>query len=582
MSPKPHKTSDEPVPAQGAAAAAEPAPPETSALVPVAATTGPGALRRVLDDPAGFATVVELVPWAGVLADARGAKPLRMGADLAGNPRITSLSITDNAGGFAKLAPDVLGEAAGALGHDVIVHMACRDRNRNAIQSLGWDLLSRGLTTVLALTGDYPAAGYGGGPRPVFDVDSVVLLQMLRELGQAAVARATADGAADPRANDFYLGCAVDPFKRLERDLVPQFLKLALKVRSGADYAITQVGYDARRQDVLLRWMRREGIDIPVVANAYILSAPVARAFNAGKVPGCVVTDALLEVAEREARASDKGRAFFLELAARQLVVSRGLGYRGIYVAGHRDAGEVNRILEMADAHPASDWRALVKDVSFGLPGGFQPFEGDGNGLNTDEISRAWAKTLTPAARARSRNGVAPLYRFSRVLHERVFDPASPGFALWNKVYGKVEAAGVGRPLHILEQAVKEPLFDCRDCGDCSLPDVAYLCPESHCQKNQRNGPCGGALDGMCEVPGHTCVWADAYKRLKPYGEERAMLDRAPVVQDNDLRRTSAWANTFLHRDHVGRKTAAEAALAAPSTPSATSTPSTEKKGIHS
>ncbi|MEI7743217.1 MAG: methylenetetrahydrofolate reductase C-terminal domain-containing protein, partial [Chloroflexota bacterium] len=321
-----------------------------------------------------------------------------------------------------------------------------------------------------------------------------------------AAARAATDGAAARAANAFYLGCAIDPFKRLERDLIPQFLKLALKVRSGADYAITQVGYDARRQDQLIRWMRRERIDVPVVGNAYILSAPVARAFNAGKVPGCVVTDALLELAEREAKAPDKGRGFFLEFAAKQLVVSRGLGYRGIYISGHRDAGEIARILEMADAHPADDWRSLVRDVSWGLPGAFQPFESDGAGLSTDEIGKAWARTLTPEARAKARRGVDPLYRFSRVLHERVFDPASPGFAVWSKVYGKVESARVGKPLHILEQAVKEPLFDCRDCGDCSLPDIAYLCPESHCQKNQRNGPCGGAKDGLCEIPGHTCV----------------------------------------------------------------------------
>jgi len=550
----------------------EAAPPATSPSSAVTATAGPGALRRVLGDPAGFATVVELVPWAGELRDARGQKPLKMAGDLAGNPRITTLSITDNAGGFAKLAPDVLGDAATALGHDVIVHVACRDRNRNGIQSLGWDLLSRNLNTVLALTGDYPAPGYGGMPRPVFDVDSVALLQMLRELGDAAVAKAEADGADDPGAHTFFLGCAIDPFKRLERDLVPQFLKLALKVRSGADYAITQVGYDARRQDQLLRWMRAEGIDRPVIANAYILSGPVARAFNAGKVPGCVVPDTLLELAEREAKAADKGRAFFLEFAAKQLVVSRGLGFAGIYISGHRDAGEVGRILEMADAHPADDWRSLVKDVSWGLPGAFQPFESDGAGLSTDEVSRAWAKTLTPAARARARTGVAPLYRFSRVLHERVFDPGSPGFKTWSTIYGKVESMGVGKPLHLLEQAVKEPLFDCRDCGDCSLPDIAYMCPESHCQKNQRNGPCGGAFDGNCEIPGHTCVWADAYKRLKPYGEERSMLDRLPVIQDNELRRTSAWANTFLGRDHTGRR-AAEVASALP--------PGDKKKDIH-
>ncbi len=533
------------------------------------AVPGPGALHRELEDSAGFATVVELVPWAGALQDAKGAKPMKMAADLAGNPRITSISITDNAGGFAKLAPEVLGEQAKALGHDTIVHVACRDRNRNGMQSLGWSLLSRGLTTVLALTGDYPAPGKDGGPRPVFDIDSVALLALMRQMG-----------TADPAADGFYLGCAIDPFKRLERDLIPQFLKLELKVRSGADYAITQVGYDAHRQDQLLRWMRREGIDIPVIGNAYILSAPVARAFNAGKVPGCVVPDALLAVAEEQAKAPDKGRGFFLEFAAKQLVVSRGLGYKGIYISGHRDAAEVARVLEMADAHPAGDWRSLVKDVSWGQPGSFQPFAGDGAGLATDELSATYAASITEDARHAARGKVSAFYKLNRTLHSRVFEPGSAGFKVWAKVYATVEKAHIEKPLHVLENAAKVPMFDCRDCGDCSLPDIAYMCPESHCQKNQRNGPCGGAHDGQCEVPGHTCVWADAYARLKPYGEELTMLDREPVVTDNALQRTSAWANTFLGRDHYGR--AAAAADAASATPATPATPDQTRKDIHS
>ncbi|HEY4751952.1 MAG TPA: methylenetetrahydrofolate reductase C-terminal domain-containing protein, partial [Candidatus Limnocylindrales bacterium] len=128
----------------------------------------------------------------------------------------------------------------------------------------------------------------------------------------------------------------------------------------------------------------------------------------------------------------------------------------------------------------------------------------------------------------------------------------------------KVEAFHLDKPVHTFEQAVKVPMYDCRDCGDCSLPDIAYLCPESHCQKNQRNGPCGGAHDGLCEVPGHTCIWADAYKRLKPYGEELTMLDRAPVFQDNALRRTSAWGNAFLDRDHIARRLGRAAVPMAP------------------
>jgi hypothetical protein len=42
------------------------------------------------------------------------------------------------------------------------------------------------------------------------------------------------------------------------------------------------------------------------------------------------------------------------------------------------------------------------------------------------------------------------------------------------------------------------------------------------------------------------------YERLKAYGEEESMLD-GPVVKDNALAGTSAWANTFLGRDHLGR-----------------------------
>ena len=176
----------------------------------------------------------------------------------------------------------------------------------------------------------------------MFDIDSVALLELLHELGTIAAAKAATDGHPDPEQHCFYLGCAIDPFKRLERDLVPQFLKLALKKRSGADYAITQVGYDAHRQDVLLRWMRREGIDMPVVGNAYILSAPVARAFNANRVPGCVVTDDLLAVVEREAASPDKGRAFFLEFAAKQLVVvarPRLQGHLHLRAPGRRRGG---------------------------------------------------------------------------------------------------------------------------------------------------------------------------------------------------------------------------------------------------
>jgi hypothetical protein len=62
----------------------------------------------------------------------------------------------------------------------------------------------------------------------------------------------------------------------------------------------------------------------------------------------------------------------------------------------------------------------------------------------------------------------------------------------------------------------------------------------------------GGVLD--CEVDDTECIWSQAYERLKAYGEEESMLDGPVVVKDNALAGTSAWANAFLGRDHVGRE----------------------------
>jgi methylenetetrahydrofolate reductase (NADPH) len=102
----------------------------------------------------------------------------------------------------------------------------------------------------------------------------------------------------------------------------------------------------------------------------------------------------------------------------------------------------------------------------------------------------------------------------------------------------------------VIEHASKAAMFGCKDCGDCSLPEIAFLCPESQCAKNQRNGPCGGTRDGKCEVAEFECIWARAYDRLKAEGREQNLLDHAPVVQDQALRGTSSWGNMFRGVDH--------------------------------
>jgi methylenetetrahydrofolate reductase (NADPH) len=507
--------------------------------------------RDQLTSPDGFAIVAELVPWAGPLADAHGQRERGMGRELAANPRISALSITDNAGGHPRLAPQTLAAEYAAAGQEVIVHVACRDRSRLSLQSLGWELLSQGLRNVLVLSGDYPVEGYGGLSRPVFDVDSVSLMALYDQMRNEAGA-AGAEGLLQPA---LFLGCAMNNHKLLESEVMPQYLKLELKIASGADFIISQVGYDTKKVDELRRYLRLRGHDIPAVANIYILSGTVARIFNSGKIPGCVVPDALLAVAQKAAASPDKGKAFFLEFAAKQVAIARGLGYRGAYISGHRKAADIERILDLVDSFAPDDWWTFAREIGFSRPGEFFYLEPDrANGLSSDQVNRRYQASLSSRARSSARWRGSIAYRFNRLVHDLAFEPGTQGFRTGTAFYRAVEKYHLARPAHVLEHAVKVPLFDCRDCGDCSLPDIAYLCPESQCWKNQRNGPCGGTRDGLCEVVEKECIWSRAYKRLKPYGEELAMLDRPAVLQDNALRRTSAWANTYLGRDHAARR----------------------------
>jgi methylenetetrahydrofolate reductase (NADPH) len=491
-------------------------------------------LRELLEETSAFVTIAELVTSRGLISDPGGSRVLELARALAEHPRFDALSITDNPGGHAMLSADTMGADLAYRGQETIIHLSCKDWNRNALESRCWKLASEGFRNVLALSGDYPASGYHGQSAPVFDLDSVGLLQLLSEVA----------------GGHFFPGAVVSNYKRLESEVMPQYFKLERKLRAGARFIVNQIGYDARKMDELLRYMALRGLHVPVIANVFALTPKAARHFHAGKVPGVTVTADLLDLVEKHAASPDRGKAFLLEFAAKQCAVARGLGYRGMYLGGHLRFEDYERILAIVDSFAADDWRDFAREIRFPLPGEFYYFERDeASGLASDEVNREYR-------RSKADPPPAPLsYRFSRMVHGRVFTEGTRGFRAGEAVYRAVERTPwVARALHRAEHALKVLQFDCKDCGDCSLPETAYLCPESQCAKNQRNGPCGGAHDGICEVGGKPCIWSRAYERLKSYGEEESLRGGPVVIRNGALRRTSAWANAFLGRDHRGEK----------------------------
>ena len=264
------------------------------------------------------------------------------------------------------------------LGIDPIVHFTCKDKNRNQIESILYALDRIGVHNLLVMTGDFPLYGFQGKAKPVYDLDSVQLLRLIARMNQGLDIddRAPGGGVGGPPTHTVK-GCAVSPFKQMESETMAQYFKLAKKVREGADFVITQVGFDARKFDELLRFMRQSG-DERACPRQRLYPQPSRREGHERKgVPGCVVTDKLYEACLEESRAADKGKTASLMRAAKMVAMLRGIGYRGVHIGGPNLRYEdvewvIGRSLEMS-----GNWESLVPEFDFPQPDGFYLYEKD-------------------------------------------------------------------------------------------------------------------------------------------------------------------------------------------------------------
>lgn len=523
--------------------------------------SGPGfnmsTLAEKLTQSGEFLIGTELVSTRGTLEDPRAARTVEFANDLAGYARTDWVSITDNAGGNPMLSPTVLGRIFRDAQREVVIHLSCKDFNRNALESEAWQLASEGFNNLLVLSGDASAEGINGGAKQVFDIDSVGLLTLLGRMNAGMdLTKATSKKPVRLAQTNFFPGAAVTNFKLRENEVMPQLLKAEAKIAAGARFFINQIGYDSRKIHELLAWLQQRGHDsVPLIGNVYVLTPGVARVFSSRRIPGVHISEELLAVCEKQGASPDKGLAFFLELAAKQIAIYRGLGYRGAYLGGLHSVADIDRVLEIDRGFAPDDWRRFAREMRFSRPGEFF--------LYAEDVATGLADPANfhPDYAASRRHppkssNVTFSYRLSKFTHDAMF---TPGKGLWNlgaKLCGSAKDSLQGPPLmHTVEHLGKSMMFGCKDCGDCSLPDIAFLCPESSCAKNQRNGPCGGTRDGKCEVEDFECIWARAYDRLKYEGREQQLLAHAPVIQDQSLRGTSSWANTWLGRDHLAKKT---------------------------
>lgn len=504
----------------------------------------------------GFYYGAELVTTRGMSDSPPASKLVETAAALAADQRIGWISVTDNAGGNPMLPADWLARTIRDRHCQVVVHLTCKDLNRNGLESSAWRYASEGFCNLLALTGDYPAAGFGGVARPVFDLDSCALISLLSSMNKGLQVPGRKGDTETLAPTNFFIGGAVSPFKRHERELIPQYFKLARKIRAGADWVIPQLGYNMRKFHEVKLFLEWANLPRPIIGNVYLLNKTVAGMFNANKIAGCVVSDELKALCEKQATSPDKGVKFFQELAAKQLAVFKGMGFAAGYLAGIAKPETFFKIIDIAESFGENDWKDFAREIQFAMPDEFYLFEQDPQTkLGTPgKVNAAYLASLKSPPKTRN---VTLGYRLARKVHAEVFTPGTQIFDAAKSMYQKLEKYPEGlasRALHSMEFAGKAWAYGCKDCGDCSLPDCAYLCPRQSCSKCGRNGPCGGSFDGRCELGDKDCIWTRAYDRLKYYGESEKMLEGDPIVADARLEGTSSWSNTFLGKDHHAKK----------------------------
>ncbi|MBM4141769.1 MAG: 5,10-methylenetetrahydrofolate reductase [Nitrospira sp.] len=221
--------------------------------------------------------------------------------------KVDAINVTDLQSSVMRLGSMAVCHLLKDHGIDPVFQLTCRDRNRLSLQS---DLLSAwvlGIRNVLALTGDHPTLGDHPQAMPVFDLDSVSLLRVIRRLNEGFDMM----GNELKGATDFFPGAVVNPGADTEAAFEMQIIKMEKKIEAGARFFQTQGIFDL---DLFERFMKRiDGFKTPVLGGVILLkSAGMARFMNKN-VAGVFVPEPIIKEMEET---KDKVKTS-IEIAAR-------------------------------------------------------------------------------------------------------------------------------------------------------------------------------------------------------------------------------------------------------------------------
>ncbi len=249
-------------------------------------------------------------------------------------------------------------------GVEPILQMTGRDRNRMALMGDALSAAAFGIDTMLALTGDHPVVGDCRDSKPVYDLDSVGILQMLTNMEESGrdcggnplsgnvVDKETGEITDKSATPTFYKGASVTP---VYEPLFLQINKLRQKVEAGAKYIQTQGIFDLDTYKRFLEAVDKAGIKTHIMAGIIPLKAAGMAKYMNENVPGIDVPQHMIDrLAAAAAEGKEKGvkglpAKLGIEMAAEMIaeIKAQGLG-DGVHIMAIGAEKNVPTILDKA------------------------------------------------------------------------------------------------------------------------------------------------------------------------------------------------------------------------------------------
>jgi methylenetetrahydrofolate reductase (NADPH) len=497
-------------------------------------------LRETLKNKSKFSVVVELTAGpdfslAPVEAFLRAYKN-NGGSFLPEGFELVGVAVPQNPGGMPNVEPanvllsikthNLLGDL------DFIPHISCKDQNVASLISSLAGFKAAGVETVLAITGDKPLKGKG-----VFEVDSLGLLTMLRRMNSQTYLKARPEIL--DKVHQFFAGAVVSPFKYTEASQMQQYYKMKKKIACGAEFLVTQVGWDWRKSAELFKYLTENNINIPVIGNVFLLSTKTAapRQMHDMKLPGCFVSDELFEKVCSESFDEHVARA------ARQVAMYRSLGAAGVDIGSVHDYETLAKIITRS-AEIDKNWQQYKDNLYWPKKGGFYLYDEKGGRVAISIPKRKMLKQ-----------------RWFDFFHRYFFSQQRLPFNVAKKIATVIGAhrkdSFAHRLFSIFEFAAKHLMFECEMCGDCYLPENFGLCTIGGCEKGMDNAPCGDAtVDGYCSHNlKRICIGEPIYKTA---AAEKGGLEKLQNTinkpRNNALEHTSSILNFLCGKDHTMKR----------------------------